>query len=92
MVYCLTNSIGTEATGVAYRRVTGGRICIQRPKVIEMYNIIRRKRELKTPDGQTKKLSTKSTLLAVEAHHGGRRFLERRSQTSRPYYKQSSTH
>jgi Transposase IS4 len=38
MVYCLTNSIGTEATGVAYRRVTGGRICIQRPKVIEMYN------------------------------------------------------
>jgi hypothetical protein len=38
MVYCLTNSIGTEATGVAYRRVSGGGICLQRPKVIEMYN------------------------------------------------------
>jgi Transposase IS4 len=38
IVYCLTSSIGTDATGVAYKRVSGGCVCIQRPKVIEMYN------------------------------------------------------
>jgi DNA polymerase III epsilon subunit-like protein len=38
IVYCLTNSIATDKLGVAYRRVTGGRVCIQRPMVIEHYN------------------------------------------------------
>lgn len=38
IVYCLTNEADTSASGVCYRRSQGGRIAIERPKVIEEYN------------------------------------------------------
>ena len=38
IVYALTNCVSTEKYGVCYRRTSQGRICIERPKLIEEYN------------------------------------------------------
>ena len=40
IVYALTNCVDTTKNGVCFRRSARGRICIQRPKVIEEYNEI----------------------------------------------------
>ena len=38
LVYCLTNNHRTDEIGNCFRRTAGGRICLERPKVIEYYN------------------------------------------------------
>ena len=38
IVYALTNCVNTIEKGMCYRRSSQGRLCIERPNVIQVYN------------------------------------------------------